>query len=343
MELGCAGRGNLLIHVGLDPVVCDEEHEIGCRVTLHFEIYIALDVTGGNMSQSTQRGSIRLHFFYVTLILSLSIIALVTNDWTKLQGFTEYLNVAATVTSLVLGLLAIIYAFVSTGAMNQFLGSIQGSTSAINRIAGEMRETLITGQEVQSRADTRTEELHNLAQSLAVSLSSLDESTQSLCGKVESIPTQLTALQETITSSSNTSQTSGNSDVSAVLWTSDHVALFLKKASQYGLVALRGIIFAKDRGEYLDVAKLDDVALFMYGYGYLLALQATGLIKLEYPGKETDLHAVRLHSAPDIFEKLVAAEVTSRKANKKKAAYLLSREAAIEKAIHDGTQEVAAE
>jgi hypothetical protein len=40
--LGCTKRSNLLICVGLSPVVYGDEHGIGCRVTLHFEIYIAL-------------------------------------------------------------------------------------------------------------------------------------------------------------------------------------------------------------------------------------------------------------------------------------------------------------
>ena len=44
--LGCTKRSNLLICVGLGPVVYGDEYGIGCRVTLHFEIYIALDSDG---------------------------------------------------------------------------------------------------------------------------------------------------------------------------------------------------------------------------------------------------------------------------------------------------------
>jgi hypothetical protein len=41
--LGCTKRSNLLICLGLSPVVYGDEHGIGCRVTLHFEIYVALE------------------------------------------------------------------------------------------------------------------------------------------------------------------------------------------------------------------------------------------------------------------------------------------------------------
>ena len=288
------------------------------------------------MDHANKARSIKLHFFYIVLILSLAIVGLVTNHWTKLQGFTDYLNVAATVISVVLGLLAIIYAFVSTGTMNQFLGSIQSSTVSMNQVAIEMRETLTTGQGIQARADTRTEELHLLAQDLATALASLDESTKNLTGKVDSIPTQLTALQESITSAATSSQTVAGAG-EADLWTNDHISNALKGVSQYGIAALKGVSLAKEKRMYLDVAKRDGLQLFMYGYGYLVALQAAGLIKLEYPGKKADLHSVRLLSGPDGLEALIEAEWALRKENPKKAKYIAAKESLFDQALHDGS------
>jgi len=45
-ELGCTKRSNLLTCVSLSPVVYGDKRGIGCRVTLHFEIYITLGTQG---------------------------------------------------------------------------------------------------------------------------------------------------------------------------------------------------------------------------------------------------------------------------------------------------------
>jgi hypothetical protein len=44
----------------LDPVAYGDEHGIGCRVTLHFEIYIALDKKGKIMSIVKEREKLAL-------------------------------------------------------------------------------------------------------------------------------------------------------------------------------------------------------------------------------------------------------------------------------------------
>ena len=46
MGLGYTKHSDLLICVGLSPAVYGDERGIGCRVTLHFEIYIELGFIG---------------------------------------------------------------------------------------------------------------------------------------------------------------------------------------------------------------------------------------------------------------------------------------------------------
>jgi hypothetical protein len=99
------------------------------------------------MTSKDDRDTVRVHFFYVALILGLCNVLLVTFNWTTLQGFTKYLSVAATVTSLVLGVLAIIYGFVSSGTINQSLGSVESSASKLTTIAADLRSVLEVGQE----------------------------------------------------------------------------------------------------------------------------------------------------------------------------------------------------
>lgn len=288
-------------------------------------------------SLNAKRSTTKIHFFYVVLILSLALIGIATYHWTNLKGFPEYLSVAATLTSLVLGILAIIYSFVSSGAMNQFLGSIQSSTASMNNVAVELRNVMIKGQDVQARAEERTLELHQLAESLSSSLASLEESTRNISGKVDSIPTQLSALHESIASSSLSAPHENGADVDKSVWTDSRIKKVLTRVSQFGMVNLQGISTAKNQNKYLDVEKLDDANLYHYGYGYLMALQATGLIKLDFATKEDTFHAVRLASGHEKIQEIIAAEWDLRKVNAKKMEYILSKESSINHALHDGS------
>lgn len=278
----------------------------------------------------------KIHFFYVTVILSLFVIGLATNHWTNLQGFPEYLNVAATITSLVLGVLAIIYAFVSTGAMNQFLGSIQSSSTAINEIAGEMRDALVAGQQLQTRADQRSEELQRITKDLAAGLASLDESNKKIAGKVDSTHSQLSSLQDSLLTATPT-QLQDSSTGAQQRWTREELSASLKSVSQFGLLTLKGVLLAKEKDLYLDVERLGNAKLYLYGYGYLLALQAAGLIKLGYPKKnKNQVHAVRLLSGPAGIEDAIDAEWVARKGNSKTSKFILEKEPLLEGALHDG-------
>lgn len=286
---------------------------------------------------SNSNSTTKIHFFYVTLILSMALVILATNHWTNLQGFPEYLSVAATITSLVLAILAIIYSFVSSGSMNQFLGSIQSSTSAMSDVALELRDLSNKGQDIQSRAEERTADLHRLAQSLSLSLNSLEESTRNIAGKVDSIPTQLNSLQESIAAQSTLSTPPGSTDsADKPLWTKSEIEQVLSRVSAVGMLVLKGISVAKEANRFLDVAKIETSELYFYGYGYLMALQATGLVTLEYPEKKDGVHAVRLLSGADEIQVLINAEWESRKKDKKKAKYVLAKEPNIDSALVDG-------
>jgi hypothetical protein len=267
----------------------------------------------------------------------MALVILATSHWTNLLGFPEYLNVAAAITSLVLAILAIIYSFVSTGSMNQFLGSIQSSTSAMSDVAMELRDLSNRGQDIQSRAEERTTELHHLAKSLSLSLNSLEESTRNIAGKVDSIPPQLSSLQESIAAQSTLSTPPGSTDsADKGLWTESEVKHVLGGVSAVGLLVLKGISVAKDRDKFLDVAKIETSELYFYGYGYLMALQAAGLISLEYPEKKDGVHAVRLLSGADDIQALINSEWESRKKDKKKSKYVLANEPNIDLALVDG-------
>ena len=137
------------------------------------------------------KSSLGIHFFYVVLLLSLALVGIMTTEWTTLTGFTDYLNVAATITSLVLGILAIIYSFVSTGSMSQFLGSIGQSTDQMTKISDEIRDLIIQGQRNQENAGERTEQFQRLVSELSTNVNTLHLTTAAIKGAVERIPRRL--------------------------------------------------------------------------------------------------------------------------------------------------------
>src|SRR6056297_409566 len=60
-----------------------------------------------------------LHFAYVVGILLALIIALITIEWSEVEGLLSYLNFASTVSSLLLALVAVGYAvFTQSSAMS---------------------------------------------------------------------------------------------------------------------------------------------------------------------------------------------------------------------------------
>lgn len=70
--------------------------------------------------------AIKVHFFYIIIILGLFIVFLAANTWTDKSNFTEYLTNAGTMVSLVLALLAIFYAYISNDSLARSLGQITG-------------------------------------------------------------------------------------------------------------------------------------------------------------------------------------------------------------------------
>lgn len=77
---------------------------------------------------------LRLHFIYVTIILGLVIICLAT-AYSINSGsphLVDYVTFAATVTSLVLAVLAIFYSIVSNRDLSSSLGSLQTTSARLS-------------------------------------------------------------------------------------------------------------------------------------------------------------------------------------------------------------------
>lgn len=266
-----------------------------------------------NKTSTTQLMSTRIHFFYIVLILIGCLILMATRDWTKLEGFTDYLSVSATITSLVLGVLAIIYGFVSSNSTNSFLGSVEASAREMQNIGSQLKELLSKGQELQEKAGNRNEELHTLIGNLRSTIDDLTTSTTNMAGAIEILPIKFDSLRSEILEK-NTNQTTPvaepnqNTDLKT-----GAIREFLSTSSIVGLAALKALVEAKLRTK---PAELDQIFKDQHsdstGYvqGYLVASSCTGIVDFEF--ENGNKKAVKISFLND-SENLIQSEWDSRR------------------------------
>jgi hypothetical protein len=193
------------------------------------------------------------------------------------------LNAAAAITSLVLGVLAIIYSFVSSNSTNNFLGSVEASAREIRTIGTEMRSIVTSGQELQSRAEQRNDELHKLVDNLREALETVKKNTIEIA---ETLPSHFKDLSEEVRKSSQTNVPVQQTVSLKDLWKPEHYAAFLETASILGIAALKGMLDAQEAGKYCDLHTICGAELerdFDYLFGFLLASECAGVIQSECP------------------------------------------------------------
>ena len=107
------------------------------------------------VNQSSRSPEIHLayNFFYVTILLGSIIVVLASHKWTPQPGFTEYLGNAATLASLLLALVAIVYSFISSEGISKSLGQISSIASAVSESRDEVRELLKTAKSLNDSSE----------------------------------------------------------------------------------------------------------------------------------------------------------------------------------------------
>lgn len=267
-------------------------------------------------SHQAKYDHLKIHFFYVVIILIGIVILLATRHWTNLKGFTDYLSVAATITSLVLGILAIIYSFVSSNSTNNSLGLVESSANDIKTIGGELREIVSGGQDLQSKAERRNEELHSLIGDLRIAVEAVSSKTQEIAGAVETLPTQFGALRDEVRKRTQAEPNQQPKEDLRSIWTAEKKRAFLSNSSLLGIVAIKAVVEAAAQKKYCNLRTLFDTSQtksFEYAYGFLVSTSAAGIFKYEYPEGKTMVNGTaRMKDLSDDLNKLVAAEWLKR-------------------------------
>lgn len=145
---------------------------------------------------------LRLHFFYCAVILIMVIIAVATDRWTLQPKFTEFLSNAATMTSLVLGLVAIFYSFIANDGLSKSLGSIGAVSEEVKTSREQIVQQVLIGAQTTKAAERSAALIESASSAMSNNLSALSETlsaiqthTEFLHGSLGDLPNRLDQLE----------------------------------------------------------------------------------------------------------------------------------------------------
>lgn len=190
----------------------------------------------------------KLHFIYIILIEAIFIILLFTRIGATDTTLTNYISFAATISSLILAVLAIIQGFFSSNSLNDTISSLNNSSSNLASGTNNL-ENLIT--ELKAELITNTSKLVSIEENMKNNNSLL-------------VPEM--SLQKI--SKDITSQMEEN---------------FKQNNSPIGYFIMYALFLSYEKKVYftLDVFFDDDSDWSQYSYGYIVALHVSEIITLD--------------------------------------------------------------
>lgn len=197
----------------------------------------------------------KLHLKYVIGILVAINILILTINWGGLKDVVSYVSFAATLASLLLAILAIVYSYTSSGSLISYSDRISKAGEDLNKTYHQLQHLL-------GRVDT-------------------------LC---DSIPESFADLKKQVTSTNDYLDrlSTNRRSVSADAPDGDFVypisvKSFVNNASPNGLFSILFCIHAKNNNKTFslsEIAKIID-AEEPYIYGWLMAIDSAGLIDID--------------------------------------------------------------
>lgn len=234
---------------------------------------------------------LRLHFFYSTVILVMIIIAVATTEWTLQPKFTEFLSNAATMTSLVLGLIAIFYSFIANDGLSKSLGSIGAVSEEIKSSKEQIVQQVAAGSETTKAAersarliDAASSSIDSSLTSLSTTLSLIQKHTEVLHVSLADLPTRLDQLETKMidaTRSLGQKPAEPLPSNKKMLIDSSIVQSFLAKSSVAANLLTYACVLSKNTKNEInfpDFCEAIDSKLENYLFGFFASMEAVQLI-----------------------------------------------------------------
>ncbi|MCB0723207.1 MAG: hypothetical protein KDC73_00780 [Ignavibacteriae bacterium] len=200
------------------------------------------------------KNNVRIHFFYIVLILSLIIITLLTLYLGGVKIIVDYFTFGMTLTSMALAVLAIVYAYISNASFHNIVGSLKD-------VSQDIEENALT-------LNNATSDLKNKIEHVTESISEIiTESTDKTHKRLDS-------FIEKVESSANVSKEIPTKDnIDKV--NDETIKSLLKYSSFSGLIALYIANYSFSSTKEISLYKFDDVyRISLYYQGFLVALNS---------------------------------------------------------------------
>lgn len=151
------------------------------------------------------KSSERIHFLYWIGILSSLLIYLTVKRFTPEPNFTEYLGNAAAGISIVLGIVAIFYSFISNNNLSASLGNITGVSESLKLSESRIGNVLDQSKVLIGNHDENVKNMREISQNVQSSVLTLFETLTAISSKtdelqqtIHTVPIRLDSLQEMI-------------------------------------------------------------------------------------------------------------------------------------------------
>lgn len=219
--------------------------------------------------QEPGEGKIRhLNTLYISGILTFIIIELVTAicmDNTRHAEILSFVSFAATLSSLILSVVAIIFTIVSGNR-----GELQ--YQKLDKVSDEVKVSLASFTDKTVSLDESIERFQSLANALTNQIHEVYE-------KLSSLEEPIYQLKEQILSPDSYVKDNKKKDGGKEDSFSQHVSGFISKGSFSGNLALYACVLSKEKGRAFSMSEIrendDDEA---YKFGYIIASSAMGMI-----------------------------------------------------------------
>ncbi len=240
------------------------------------------------MQDHRNKSSLGVHFFYVTLILVATLVLVSTFKWTELPKFTDYLSTAATITSLVLGLLAIIYAYISndslsqaTGVVNEAAHEAQQATLKISELIANVDVLAGGSRYTNEQLSQLVSELKDQLQSLERTADVLDDQASAISSVLPEIPKGLQSIEKRFEEFAQAPPASTDQKPTGLAQKEIEIAAksSIGITSPAGVFLMLACYLSMTTGKEFDVKTFTKFTDADYFWGFFQALSAYGIIQ----------------------------------------------------------------
>ncbi len=254
--------------------------------------------------------SIKIHFWYVAGILIGLLILVMTDRWTDKANFTVFLSNAATLTSLVLGVVAIFYSIMANADLSKSLGNISRVSEEVVATRSAMGDFIRESQSLVASGKSNAEALQAASSTVGKDIGHLEEvletlrtESQQLRESVVPIPTRIDELAAKISGvMPQPAPVYPAKEQPSVTSNIDKESL-LRRTSLVGIAALYGLALAHRRKQPFDCMAISEKVGFeaSYLHGFAVALHSLGALHIKpVDGKPRSFEITKV--APAIVE-----------------------------------------